>query len=79
MLKTLSLSLLVVFWIAGCRSHEEKARDLEKEYAQLAQQYRTDCSSEMLNVPEKVSEKCASEDKQVTAAWNRLESERRKH
>ena len=37
-----------------------------------------DCSAEMLNVPPKLSPKCADENKKVGDAWTRLQAERAK-
>ena len=71
-----ALGLAFAFAFTGCRSHEAKVANLQKQYDQLGAQYRKDCSAEMLNLPQKLSPKCAAEDKQVTEAWNRLKAER---
>lgn len=73
-----ALGLALAFAFTGCRSHEAKVADLQKQYDQLGAQFRKDCSAEMLNLPQKLSPKCAAEDKQVTEAWNRLKAERAK-
>lgn len=73
-----TLGLVVAFAFTGCQSHEAKVANLQKQYDQLGEQFRKDCSAEMLNLPQKLSEKCAAEDKQVTEAWNRLKAERAK-
>lgn len=73
-----ALGLALAFALAGCRSHEAKVADLQKQYDQLGAQFRKDCSAEMLNLPQKLSLKCSAEDKQVTEAWNRLKAERAK-
>jgi hypothetical protein len=73
-----ALGLALIFAVAGCRSHEAKVADLQKQYDQLGAQFRKDCSAEMLDLPQKLSPKCAAEDKQVTEAWNRLKAERAK-
>lgn len=62
----------------GCQSHQAKVDALQKQYDQLGQQFRQDCSSEMLNVPPKLSPKCSQENKKVGDAWNRLQAERAK-
>ena len=71
-----ALGLLLAAAFSGCRSHEAKVANLQKQYDQLGAQFRKDCSAEMLNLPQKLSPKCAAEDKQVTEAWNRLKAER---
>ena len=71
-----ALGLVLAFAFTGCRSHKAKVADLQKQYDQLGAQFRKDCSAEMLNLPQKLSPKCAAEDKQVTEAWNRLKAER---
>ena len=48
------------------------------EYDQLGQQFGKDCESEMINVPPKLSPKCASEKQNLAEAWNRLQAERTK-
>lgn len=73
-----ALGLALAFCLTGCRSHEAKLADLQKQYDQLGAQFRKDCSAEMLNLPQRLSPKCAAEDKQVTEAWNRLKAERAK-
>ena len=67
-----------VFALSGCQSHQAKVDALQKEYDQLGQKFRQDCSSEMLNIPPKLSPKCTEENKQVADAWNRLQAERAK-
>ncbi|HZP05384.1 MAG TPA: hypothetical protein VFB43_10825 [Terracidiphilus sp.] len=73
-----ALSALLIFAIAGCQNHQAQVDVLQKEYDQLGQQYRQDCSTELLNVPPKLSPKCADENKKVGDAWNRLQAERAK-
>ena len=62
----------------GCRSHETKVAELQKQYDQLNQQFGKDCSAEFLKVPPSLSPKCSDEDKRVKAAWDRLQAERAK-
>ena len=76
--KLIALSAILVAAFSGCQSHQAKVDALQKEYDQLGQQYRQDCSAEMLNVPPKLSPKCADENKKVGEAWNRLQAERAK-
>ena len=71
-----ALLAISVGTLVGCHSHEAKVADLQKQYDQLGAQFRKDCSGEMLDLPQKLSPKCAAEDKQVTDAWNRLKAER---
>jgi len=73
-----ALSALLIFAITGCQNHQAQVDALQKEYDQLGQQYRQDCSTELLNVPPKLSPKCADENKKVGDAWNRLQAERAK-
>lgn len=76
--KLIVLSAILVASLSGCQSHQAKIDALRKEYDQLGQQYRQDCSAEMLNVPPKLSPKCADENKKVGDAWTRLQAERAK-
>ena len=72
----LALGLALAFAFTGCRSHQAKVADLQKQYDRLGAQFRKDCSAEMLNVPPKLSSKCKAEDRQVTEPWNRLKAAR---
>jgi hypothetical protein len=74
--KLIGLSAILVTSFAGCQNHQAKVDALKKEYDHLGQQYRQDCSAEMLNVPLKLSPKCADENKKVGDAWTRLQAER---
>jgi len=74
-----ALGFALAFAITGCRSHEAKVTDLQKQYDQLNQQFGKDCSAEFLKMPPSLSPKCKAEDKQVKAAWDRLQAERAKH
>jgi hypothetical protein len=73
-----ALGLAFAFAFAGCRSHEAKVADLQKQYDQLGDQFQKDCSGEMLNLPQKLSPKCADEKQKLNDAWNRLQAERAK-
>lgn len=73
-----ALGLAFAFAVTGCRSHEAKVADLQRQYDQLNQQFGKDCAGEFLKVPPTLSPKCNAEDKQVKAAWDRLQVERAK-
>ncbi len=74
-----ALSAALILALSGCKSHQAKVDALQKEYDQLGQQFRQDCSAEMINVPPKLSPKCADENKKVGDAWGRLQAERAKN
>jgi hypothetical protein len=76
--KLFALSAVLVFVLTGCQSHQAKIDALQKEYDRLGQQFRQDCSGEMLSLPSQLSQKCAEESKKVTDAWNQLQAERAK-
>lgn len=73
---TLTTILLAVF--TGCQSHQAKVADLQKQYDEINQQFAKDCSAEMLNLPQKLSPKCADESKRLKEATERLQAERAK-
>lgn len=75
--KMLAVFVLVVAAV-GCHSHEAKVADLQKEYDQLGAQFQKDCSAEMLDLPQKLSPKCADEKQRLSDAYNRLQAERAK-
>ncbi len=62
----------------GCKSHQARVDELQREYDQLGEQFRLDCNAELLKVPPSLSPKCQDENKQVQVAWNRLQAERTK-
>ena len=64
--------------MAGCQSHQAKVDALQMDYDRLGDQFRKDCSTEVTNVPVKLSPKCSDESKQVGDAWKRLQAERAK-
>ena len=77
--RTIALGVLATtFVLSGCRSHQAKVADLQKQYKQLNQQFGKDCAGEFLKVPPSLSPKCSAEDKQVKVAWDRLQAERAK-
>jgi hypothetical protein len=73
-----TIALAFAFAFVGCKSHEAKVANLQKQYDQLNQQFGKDCAGEFLKVPPSLSPKCSAEDKQVKAAWDRLQAERAK-
>jgi hypothetical protein len=74
--RMLLFAAALLLMTTGCRSHETKVAELQKQYDQLNQQLGKDCSAEFLKVPPSLSPKCSDEDKQVKAAWDRLQAER---
>lgn len=74
----IGLGLALAFAATGCRSHEVKIAELQKQYDQLGAQYRKDCSAEYLNVPPTLSPKCSAELKRLDAMSRRLQEERAK-
>jgi len=64
--------------LSGCQSHETKVAELQRQYDQLGNQFQKDCSGEMLNLPQKLSPKCADEKQKLSDAWNQLQAERAK-
>jgi hypothetical protein len=71
-----ALGLALPFAFTGCRSHEAKVADLQKQYDQMGKQYGKDCESELIKVPPKLSPKCAAEKQKLADTWNRLQAER---
>jgi hypothetical protein len=62
----------------GCKSHQARIDELQREYDQLGSQFQRDCNEELLKVPPTLSPKCQDENKRVQDAWNRLQAERSK-
>ena len=75
---SVALGFALAFAFTGCRSHEAKVANLQKQYDQLGAQYRKDCSAEYLKVPPTLSPKCSGELKQLDAMSKRLQTERAK-
>jgi hypothetical protein len=73
--KIVALTAVLAFAIAGCQSHQAKVDALQKEYDDLEQQFRKDCSEEYLKIPPTLSQKCMDEDKKTKDAWARLQAE----
>lgn len=73
-----ALGLALAFAFTGCRSHEAKVADLQKQYDQLGAQYRKDCFAEVTQVSPKPSPKCLDEKRKLDDAWSRLQAERGK-
>jgi len=74
----LALVTALAFASAGCRSHQAKVANLQKQYDAINQQFAKDCSAEMLNLPKSLSPKCADESKKLKEASDRLQAERSK-
>jgi len=75
---TIAMAFTIVMTFNGCRSHESKVADLQKQYDEVNQQFAKDCSAEMLNLPSKLSPKCAYESKKLKEVTDRLQAERSK-
>ncbi len=73
-----ALGLALTFAFTGCRSHRAKVADLQKQYDEVNQQFAKDCSAEMLNLPQKLSPKCAAESKKLKEVTDQLQAERAK-
>ena len=73
-----ALGLALAFAFTGCRSHRAKVADLQKQYDEVNQQFAKDCSEEMLNLPQKLSPKCAAESKKLKEVTDQLQAERAK-
>lgn len=77
--RTTALTMLAaVFVLSGCRSHQAKVADLQKQYDAINRQFAKDCSAEMMNLPQKLSPKCADESKKLREATERLQAARAK-
>ena len=73
-----ALGLALAFAFTGCRSHKAKVANLQKQYDEMNQQFAKDCSAEMLNLPQKLSQKCAAESKKLKEVTDQLQAERAK-
>ena len=73
-----ALGLVLAFALTGCRNYKAKVVDLQKQYDKLGAQFRKDCSAEMLNLPQKLSQKCAAESKKLKEVTDQLQAERAK-
>jgi len=67
-----------MFFLFGCRSQQTKVADLQKQYDEINQQFAKDCSAEMMDLPQKLSPKCADESKKLKDVTERLQAERAK-
>jgi hypothetical protein len=77
MRRNLSISISITVFVialAGCQGRQAKIEDLQKEYDAAAQQFRTDCTAETLNMPKQLSAKCADEQKRMNDAYQRLQA-----
>ena len=71
-------ALAAVLVLSGCHSQEAKVADLQKQYDQLSNQFKKDCSADYLKVPPTLSPKCEAENKKMKDVWDRLQTERAK-
>jgi hypothetical protein len=71
-------ALAAVLVLGGCHSQEAKVADLQKQYDQLSDQFKRDCSADYLKVPPALSPKCEAENKKMKDVWDRLQTERAK-
>ena len=75
--RTIALATLaVIFALSGCRSHQAKVADIQKQYDEINQQFAKDCSAEMMDLPQKLSPKCSDESKKLKDITERLQAER---
>jgi hypothetical protein len=72
------LTAVLLLSSIGCKSHQARIDELQREYDQLGSQFQRDCNEELLKVPPTLSPKCQDENKKVQDAWNRLQAERGK-
>ena len=73
-----ALSLVLLFSLGGCQSHQAKLDALQKEHEQLGAQFQKDCFAEYLKVPPTLSAKCADEKSKLEAVGRQLQDERLK-
>lgn len=74
----IALGLALAFAFAGCQSQEAKVAGLQKQYDEVNRQFAKDCSAEMMNLPQKLSPKCAAESKKLKEVTDQLQAERAK-
>ena len=72
------LAAVILLSSIGCKSHQARIDELQREYDQLGSQFQRDCNEELLKVPPTLSPKCQDENKRVQDAWNRLQAARSK-
>lgn len=72
------LALASIFVLTGCHSNQAKVADLQKQYDEINQQFAKDCSAEMMDLPQKLSPKCADESKKLKEATEQLQAARAK-
>lgn len=73
---TFAMAVTIAIAFNGCRGHESRVAELQRHYDELGDQFQKDCSTEMLNLPKKLSPKCTDEKQKLGDAWNRLQAER---
>lgn len=67
---------VVVLIMSGCQSHQAKVDALQKDYEAAELKFRQDCSTELYNVPPKLSPKCAKEDQDTKQKLATLNAEK---
>jgi hypothetical protein len=72
------ITLAGVLVLSACDTHQAKVEDLQKQYDDINQRFAKDCSAEMMELPEKLSPKCADESKKLKDITERLQAERAK-
>lgn len=72
------LGLALAFAATGCRSHQAKVADLQKQYDQLGAQYRKDCFAEVTEIAPTPSPRCSAEKRKLDDAWAQLQATRAK-
>lgn len=76
---TVALAALAgVFVLSACHTHQAEVEDLQKQYDEINRQFAKDCSAEMMDLPQKLSPKCADESKKLKDITERLQAERAK-
>lgn len=71
-------ALAAVLVLGGCHSQKATVADLQKQYDQLSDQFKKDCSADYLKVPPTLSPKCEAENKKMKDVWDQLQTERAK-
>lgn len=77
-IRFITLSVVLILALSGCRSHQAKIDALQKEYDQLGVQFQKDCSAEYLKVPPTLSPKCADEKAKLEDVGKQLRDEHAK-
>jgi hypothetical protein len=73
-----ALATVFVLMLSGCQTQQAKVADLQRQYDEINKQFAKDCSAEMMDLPQKLSPKCADESKKLKDVTERLQAERAK-